>query len=451
MLPHRSRFRSARASSSASSASSSKSHASSQEAPLVARPGHSSGHHAPLPPIDEHFIPSLAAKATSAQQTQLYVNWLMSAFPCYFKVTETRVSVNWVQYVSQRRVGIDTPFDWAIRSLTTNYIGNLYNDKRYSDAGHELYVRSLRGLSGLLNQVSAAKSDEALATAIALAVFEMHTCTTADGWMQHASGIRALMQLRGPRAHLHGFGRALYIAYRNTLVTSALVAGEKCLLEKPEWQELNQEIAADNAKQPDSSVYTDITERAFREVVKLPGYVKRLHDLSGATPNVQKQDRPALLHEVLAARASLRGIHTEFSMTASTLRAGQEAQAGFIGPMPYHFFEGFASLSIHGIRSGVLLLNYLIILLDPFQRPAAEAENRLITDRMRTTEVSQSHASSHIAPSPLTPPGSPGRSRLMIESRIGPDTREPMTTDWMDRIATTMGLEGVRVRLVDDG
>jgi hypothetical protein len=40
---------------------------------------------------------------------------------------------------------------------------------------------------------------------------------------------------------------------------------------------------------------------------------------------------------------------------------------------------------------------------------------------------------------------------LMIESRVTPETRQPPTTDWMDRIATTMGMEGVRISLVDDG
>lgn len=275
-------------------------------------------------PIDEHVSPSLAAKAASAQQLQLFVNFVLSAFPCYFKCTERRVSVNWVEYVKSRPDGQDRPFDWAIRSLTTIYTGSLYNDQRYLDAGRELYVRALRSMSGVISDVATAKSDEALATAITLAVYEMHSCTTTDGWLHHASGLRALMRLRGASAHLHGFGRATYIASRNILVTSALVAGEPCFFEEPEWQQLNEQIAADNAKQPDSSVYTDIAERAFREVVKLPGYVRRARDLSELGPSMQKRERQALLRDVLATRASLRGIHTEFGVSVSTLRAGHE-------------------------------------------------------------------------------------------------------------------------------
>ncbi|KAJ5606643.1 hypothetical protein N7510_009424 [Penicillium lagena] len=408
--------------------------------------------YSPLPlSIDEYVTPTLAAKATSAQQTQLYINFVLSAIPCYFKVTETRVSINWVEYVDARHGGSDSPFDWAIRSLTTIYTGSLHNDPRLLEAGRELYIRSLRGLSGLLSEIDSAKSDEAIAAAIALTFFEMHSCTNAQGWIHHVTGIRALMRLRGPQAHLHGFGRACYIACRNLLVTTALVSGEECFLAEPEWQALNEEIAADNAKQPDSSVYTDITERAFREMVKVPGFVKRMRGLSSSAPNVQKRERPELLREILATRASLRGIHTEFGVSVSALRAGYGSQSEvFIGPMPHHFFDGFTSMSIRGIRSGMLLLNYLIILLDPSQRAAAEAENRVITDRMQDSESSHSHGSLDKPSTPLTPPGSPSRPRLLIQSRITPETREAPTSDWMDRIATTMGMDGVRVTLLDE-
>ncbi|KAJ5174170.1 uncharacterized protein N7482_000047 [Penicillium canariense] len=331
------------------------------------------------------------------------------------------------------------------------YAGSRHNDPHYLDAGRELYSSAMRGLSRTLNNVSKATSDETLATAITLAIYEMHSCTSEDGWMHHAAGIRALMQLRGPEMHLDGFGCALYIAFRNTLVTSALVNGDECFLEEPKWQALNEHIAAENAKQPDSSVYTDITERAFREIVKLPGFVKQMRNIQGASLHMQKRRRPVLLRGILATRASLRGIHTEFSMTVSTLRAGREPKTDFIGPIPYHFFDGFSTLSMQGIRSGILLLNYLIILLDPSQRPAAEAENRIVTHRMQAARGSGSRKSFDQSSPPITPPGSPGRPHLMIESRVTPETRQPPTSDWMDRLATTMGMEGVRISLIDDG
>ncbi|KAJ5261041.1 hypothetical protein N7478_011636 [Penicillium angulare] len=415
-----------------------------------------------LIPFDEDVTPSLVAKAACVPQTQLYINFVLAVFPCYFKATETRVPINWVEYVESRQGGADTPFDWAIRSLTTIYMGSLHKDHRYLDAGRELYIRGLRGLTSRLNNPTVAKSDETLSAAIALAVFEMLACTSEDGWIHHAKGIRALMRLRGPDAHSSGFGAALYIAYRNIIVTSALVAGEDCFLEETEWQALNEKIAAENAKQPNSSVHTDITERAFREVVKLPGLVRRVSKLEQPRPsgraNVRrrKRNRPSVLVDVLTIRAALRGIFTEFSMAVSTLRSGQDSTstAGFIGPIPHHFFDGFSRLSIQGIRSAILLLNYLVIILDPSQQSDAEVENGVMEGQMRETNDLGVGIVPTISPTSSSPsildPDSPGRPSLNIESRITPEARQPACSNWMDQIALTMGLEGVRITLVED-
>ncbi|KAJ5116996.1 hypothetical protein N7456_001344 [Penicillium angulare] len=426
-----------------------------------------------LVPFDEDVTPSLVAKAACVPQTQLYINFVLDVFPCYFKATETRVPINWVEYVESRQGGADTPFDWAIRSLTTIYMGSLHNDQRYLDAGRELYIRGLRGLTARLNDPVSAKSDETLSAAIALAVFEMLACTSDKGWIHHASGIRALMRLRGPAAHSSGFGAALYIAYRNILITSALVAGEDCFLEEPEWQALNEQIAAENAKQPNSSVHTDITERAFREVVKLPGLVRRVSKQPSVVANVRRRGRnwPSVLVDVLATRAALRGIHTEFSMSVSTLRSGaaggqestststSQSGSGFIGPIPHHFFDGFSRLSIQGIRSAILLLNYMVIILDPSQRADAEVENGIIEGQMREANdlaglvpISPPTPSSPSASASASPslPRSSGRPSLNIESRLTPEARQPACSNWMDRIALTMGLEGVRITLVED-
>ena len=423
---------------------------SSQNARSLTRLGRSDARSYSLLTIDEEVTPSLVAKAARLPQTQLYTNFVLTAFPCYFKATENRVPINWVEYVERRRNGTDAPFDWAIRSLTAIYAGSIHDDQRCMDAGRELYTRALRGLSGLVSDVSTAKSDEALSTAIALAVFEMLASTSEDGWISHAHGIRALMRLRGPKAHRTGFGCALYIAYRNVLITSALTTGEECFFEEPEWQELNRDIAAENAKQPASSVYTEISERAFREVVKLPGYVKIARSLCKAGPERLKHERPMLLQDVLATRAALRGIHTEFSMSVSTLRAGTTPRSGFIGPVPHDFFDGFSKLSIQGIRSAILLLNYIIILLDPSQRRAAEAENRSISNLTVTTKDPNSNLTRGAISGQLTPPASPRPRDLMVKPFSMPVTRKTPSSNWMDQIALTMGMAGVRVSLIDE-
>lgn len=396
--------------------------------------------------MDEYINPSLTVKAIGTQQTQVFTNYILASFPCFFRCTEDRVPVNWVEYVDQRRGSMNSCFDWAVRACTAAYVGFLHNDLRYLHASQSLYHRALRGLANLLSSEVTAKSDEALAAAITLAIFEKHNCSSPDAWLRHASGIRTLMKLRGAKAHLQGFGRAMYIVYRNFLITAALVEGEACFLEEPEWRELNEKIAADNAKLPTSSLYTDVVERGFLEVLKIPGLVKRTRGLQHQTPKERAGTQPALLQDVQALRAALRGIYTEFGVSMSMLRSGQEANDTFVGPVPHFFFEGYSSLFARGIRLALLILNYLIVIMDPKQRATIDSDNfMLLNDMARNQQISHPTFKYKL---PLTPPKSPGKPGIVVQSLITAETREPPTTNWMDRIITTMGLEAVHVCLV---
>ncbi|KAL5046658.1 hypothetical protein BDW71DRAFT_214448 [Aspergillus fruticulosus] len=400
----------------------------------------------PLLAMDGYINPSLSVKAVNSQQAQIFTNYVLASFPCFFRCTETRVPVNWVEYVDQRGGSMNSCFDWAIRACTSAYLGSLHDDPRYLIASRGLYHRALRGLGKLLSSEGTAKSDEVLASAIVLAVFEKHHCSSPDAWLRHAAGIRTLMKLRGPKAHLEGFGRAMYIVYRNFLITAALVEGEACFLEEPEWQALNEEIAANDAKLPTSSLYTDVVERGFLSVLKIPGLVKRTRELQGQLSKNRAGAQSALLQDVQATRAALRGIYTEFGVAVSMLRSGHDENDTFVGPVPNFFFEGYSSLFVRGVRLGLLILNYLIVIMDPKQRSTIDSENFMLLN-----DMTYSQRSTHPALKsklPLTPPKSPGRPSLVVRSLITEETREPPTTDWMDRITSTMGLEAVHVSLV---
>ncbi|KAI9042472.1 uncharacterized protein KD926_005551 [Aspergillus affinis] len=438
---------------------------------------------------DDTISPSLTVTALADQQTEVFTNYVLAVFPCYFKCTEKQVPVNWIEYVDGRRGSpTPSPFDWALRACTFAYTGALYNDPRFTYAGRDLYLRSLRGLAILLSSPTTAASDESLATAISLAIYEKHHCTEPDAWLRHAAGIRTLLKLRGPAAHVHGFGRALYLAYRHFLITHALISGESCFLETPEWRAVNEQIVADNAKLPDSSLYTDVIERASLVVIQIPGHVQQVRELhknqsKGVKPT--KEQTTALLQRVQATRAALRGIHTEFGVAVSMLRAGQiqtkvhgetrparkgndTPGRGFIGPLPHLFFDRYSSLFDKGVRSGLRILNYCVWILDPSQRGSMEEEIRLLEDRIAPSpspEVASSASASPLAPSlspsiaskfdsedgasPLTPPDSPGDGEvgLQVKSLITPETKRPPITPWMDQIMTTMGLDGVEIRL----
>ncbi|PYH88877.1 hypothetical protein BO71DRAFT_364570 [Aspergillus ellipticus CBS 707.79] len=403
----------------------------------------------PLPvlPMDESITPSLTVTTVAAQQTHVFTNYVLTAFPCFFKCTETRVPVNWVEYVDRRRGAMNSCFDWAIRACTLAYTGQYYNVAEFADVARSFYTRSLRGLAGLLADETTAQSDEALSTAIVLAVFEKHHCTSPHAWLTHASGIRALLKLRGPRAHLYGFGRAMYIVYRPILIAAALIEGEACFLEEPEWHSLNEAISNDNAKLPDSSLYTDVVDRGLREIIKIPGYVKRARELLTLPLTRRAKLEPPLLQSVQATRAALRGIYTEFGVSISMLRSGQaQPQGGFIGPLPQFFFDGYSAHVTRGVRSALLILNCLVITLDPPQRPTLEKEYRILSASPASDE---SKSPSPEYEQPMTPPSSPGSPHLVVESLITPEHKQGPTTDWMDQLTSSMGMDGVRVAIID--
>lgn len=389
----------------------------------------------------------LAVSAISAQQNQIYADFVMCCFPCIFKCTESRVPVTCFEFVDGPRRGAQAScFDWALRTVTTTYTGLVHNDPRFLRAGTASYSRALRALASELSDISSAKSDEVLACAIGLAIFEKYACSGPDSWIRHAAGVKSLMRLRGPKAHLHGYSQAMYLAYRNFFITAALITGEECFLEEPEWQELDELLVALDAKQPDSSVYTDIVERGFREIVKAPGYVKRARETLVLPPKKRAAAQPELLQNIQASRAALRGVHTELGVCIAMIQAGHQ-HGGFHGPVPHYFFDSYSQRAMSGIRSAILLLNHLLTLLDPTQRPAIELENRALEDK-RPKSLEGPTAS---LPTPPRSSGTPaGMPRLLIESNVTTGKVESMTTDWMDRVMATMGMDGVRITLLDD-
>ena len=340
----------------------------------------------------------------------------------------------------------------------------------------------------MLTDPEQAKSDGALTTAMGLAMYEKYAHTMPDSWLRHAAGLRALMKLRGAGSVLQGFGQTMYMAYRQLFITAALLSGEECFLEDEEWMAISEQLVIEHAKLPDSSVYTDIVERGFREMTRVPGYVKRTRELlsqtssssqptkskikQAQTQKKSKAARKALFQSILATRATLRGIQTELGISSSMLQSGT-MNNGFIGPIPYVFFDNFSTRSMRGIRSGIVILNCLVALLDPGQRVALERENRTLlpesydggevgeeeddADRIEDGDEDEEWSSSLPTPprSAVEPAGDKKarkvmRTRLVIESMIAVHAKQMLVSDWMDRLMTTYGMDGVRVYLVDE-
>lgn len=422
------------------------------------------------PVIDQSLLPSLAARSTSTQHVQIFIDYIMVAWPCLFKCTEKSTQISWVAYAVSRGAGEDSnAFDLGLRSMTCSFMGASAHDQTLINAGRHLYGKSLRCLASNLSRLqNAPKSgrksghvDEAvLAGAVLLSIYEMHHGASAEAWLYHHAGIIEMMRLRGAESHaITGFGGAVYIAYRGFFITASLLKGEACLLEQREWQAMSERIEVENARLPDSSVFTEIAERAFREMVTLPGMLKRVKELWEMPPVNQFLVRPQLKQELATLRAALRGLHAELGITVAThggpdnpaatiASAGREKRDMFVGPVSYRFFDGFSALAIRGIRSGIVLVDHLLLLLTPEMNVREMLDEEIQTlsrDDGLTTHIYVAHGA---GPSPFFMMDTSQRPfPIRIESLMDPRVRQGPNTAWTDGIATSYGMLGVRIHV----
>ncbi|EED13473.1 conserved hypothetical protein [Talaromyces stipitatus ATCC 10500] len=412
--------------------------------------------------MDEYLNPSLAAQTTSTQHIQVFVDYIMVAWPCLFKCTERSVPISWVTYAASRGSGTDTnSFDLGLRSLTCSFMGASSHDQRLINAGRQLYASKLSNLQYTSFKEGGILDEDILAAAVVLSVYEMYNGSTASAWLYHHSGIVEMMRLRGAEAHTTGFGRAIYIAYRGFIITASLLKGEACFLEQKEWQSMSERLATENAKQPDSSVFNEIAERAFREMVKLPGMLKRVRDLWETPPVNQFLVRPQLKQELAALRAALRGLHTELGITVSThggpdnpsalvANVDRKKKDIFVGPVSCMFFDGFSALTIRGIRSGIVLVDQLLFLLTP-ETKVRQMLDEEINTLSREDDLTQNFVDNvrkDPSPSPFFMIDTSTRPfPIRIESLMDPRLRQGPNTSWTDRIATSYGMLGVRIHV----
>lgn len=426
-------------------------------------------HHNPV--TDE----SLATRSISTQHIQIFIDYIMVAWPCLFKCTEKSTQISWVAYAVSRGAGEDgNAFDLGLRSITCSFMGATGQDQTLINAGRQLYGKSLRCLASNLSRLQHAPTksgkkcggggggyvDEAvLAGAVLLSVYEMHHGASAEAWLHHHTGIIEMMRLRGAESHtMTGFGGAIYIAYRGFFITASLLKGETCLLEQREWQAMSERIEAENARRPDSSVFTEIAERAFREMVKLPGMLKRVKELWEMPPVNQFLVRPQLKQELAKVRAALRGLHAELGITVATHGGPDNPAASishqgdkkemFVGPVSYKFFDGFSALAIRGIRSGIVLVDHLLLLLTPEMDVRQMLHEEIQTLSRDDGLTNHSFAGGEARPSPLFMMDTSKRPfPIRIESLMDPRVRQGPNTAWTDGIATSYGMLGVRIHV----
>lgn len=390
--------------------------------------------------IDERIIPSLVTKSIGKQQPVVFGSFVLTAFTRWFGLNRYRVHMPWTAYIAQHG-GQSPAFDAAIFCVNAIFMGQKHSNTTLQRSSREVYSKALRLFGGRIRDADMMKSTESVSITIALSLFEAYSRTNPDSWAHHAAGTAMLMEHRGPKAHLTGFDRCLYLSFRSFLVAEAFVRGKRCIFELPEWQAHIDQVRIEDMASPrvdgPISLFIDLQDRIFKEVVKVPGLLVQARQLPAA-------DDPPHARQVLSAQV-LRSSQALYTLSAH-LRLAAAVQSyqwyngsavnkkkmPFIGPIPSTFPQEFANSVLCGADHCLFIL-------------------RLLLDHLESDEVRATHGKSddvQIA-DPL-----PFRfvSRLSLDkSRMaGSDIHElekeiPSPDKWLDVVAASMGLEAFDV------
>ncbi|KAB8238767.1 Zn(II)2Cys6 transcription factor domain-containing protein [Aspergillus alliaceus] len=387
--------------------------------------------------IDERVEPNLAAAALDLQQKEVFCTFLLTSFPAQFASCGKRVEVNWIDYARRPLLTVPQSLVWAYRALATVFIGRKYRDMNKVTCSRHMYSRALNYLAGVVRHPKFAGTEEALASGILLTMYEMVDGITGASWLTHTRGLATMIQVRGTEVHRAGFGLTLLKSCRSFLVADALIRGEHCFLGEPLWRDFLGELADIESRGPKRSELGLIVDRAFIEISSCPGWLVETHRLIDQHGHTEA--KAELMSHIVRGRDQLHHLQTQLQYAIVHQRqASILAWQQFVGPIPWDFVDPFAQSSLYGMRLGISLLNQLISLLSAdLQR---RAYGQALWSEVETSGLQSPHPWSGLDANAQEWQVRFDPEYLRDSYQIHPSGNE----DWMDRIAMSMGMLGIR-------
>ncbi|CRG91269.1 hypothetical protein PISL3812_08317 [Talaromyces islandicus] len=413
--------------------------------------------------MDESINPSLVQKTFMNQQPQIFKDFICTTFPTMYFHNKFRFtnSSTFPDYAGQH-FGSNPYHDAAICCLNAVYLVYVTKDTTLYQVSREKYACALREVKRNLNSDDAL-SDSMLCTVMLLSIYEIWAQTTSDSWIQHARAVQRLLFCRGVTGHLSGFGRACYFAFRPFLIACALYEGKPCFLDEYEWQQFALTIRMEDSQKPGEwSIFAEISERIFMELVSCPRYIsdaQRVDHLSSCevlTLILRIYNTCDKLRQFVDELQSLLAAHNQ-------LKAGIICQAySFTGPIPKDFPQSSASLILCGATRAISILED--VLNSIIKRTRVEVEliapmlfassnydtlshGRISEIIARSKKAASSGSSSFSTPSSSTSSG--GFHFISDISRCASiemhDITDSDSVTWLDRIAGSMGFLGAEI------
>ncbi|OGE48831.1 hypothetical protein PENARI_c025G12080 [Penicillium arizonense] len=403
--------------------------------------------------FDEQLSVSLARQQFRDAQPQLFLRFISDSFPTLYYHNRFRSGegLGFAEHVVLN-YGTDAYLDTSVCCLSSIYLARLTHDRALLKTSRQLYSNSLRIVIKALSKPKHVMSDNMLCTTIILSVFEMYAQTTPDAWVVHSDAVRRLMIKRTAAAFESGFGRFCFIAFRGFLILLALYEGKPCFLDEDEWQNYTIKMMTEDRTKPGEwSAYTDLVDLIHMETAKCPRYISETRDLLAGTTDPDHAKINGLISRIQNTSQRLESLISDLR---SCISAHNERQQGiiqgpskpFIGPVPDVFPDTGPSLLLLGAEN----------MMETIQKLVTRLEDRL---RVRVIEEALSPESVNSPPSDRstysTSPSTASSKNFSLPFRVqselgnGPskasDGHDPRGANFLDRVASSMGVLGARV------
>jgi hypothetical protein len=356
--------------------------------------------------------------------------------------------------------------DATLCCLGTMFLGYLKKDPSFLHASRQLYSDALRKVKRALN-TDVRFSEDMLSTLMVLTVYELLAQTSPGAWIHHARAAKFLFLSRGVDAHMSGFGRSCFYAFRGFLIAHAFAEGQQCFLDQDEWQEFAFRVRKTvPLVAGDNPAVMDTVDRIFVQLAKCPGYISDTRKVTLMTP---EKEVMSLCERISATCAELEALAADIQSFVAVLSQGQQDLSArkddFVGPIPDLASGNTRSYILMGTGSTIAMLKKLLRVLQSRRLSgtivtgllASSAEISCSDEHESVTgnKASQGPKGSTLATQKASALILPSRSFSVVSDAIlGPShtiAAAPIhEIAWLDRIASSAGMIGADIIYEDD-
>lgn len=378
--------------------------------------------------IDESAAPSLVARTVDDQLREAFCVFVPTSFPGQYNAYLPRLDMTWVSYVRSQK-NPNPALEWSLRSVAMLFMGGVNHDQRLVHLSRDMYRRALRHLARVVGNLSMAASDDALASTMFLATYELMADRRQKSWILHTRGLSHLIRLRGPEAYVDGPGRLMLTSFRPFFVFQAFLLGERCFLEDPMWRSNIDATLELEEQRGRASRLGALVEHAFYEIARCPGFLVSTKALIGCSQETFNRRRKVLTKDIASCRDALCGMRSQlkYGLNAASDESHNHRFLEFIGSIPAPAASLMGNSSLEGISTAIAMLQQLITVISSEEtRRAALLSN----------------------PTPVVGPDVWHSAAMALQARalysqqflVWYESNDERTENLMDRIAMSMGM-----------